>query len=56
MIPPCPDCIHYTLKERTLFCFLKPQKEPLFYATLKNGPEFKCFEENKNARNRPNPV
>lgn len=54
MIPPCPTCRKYISGKTTLGCTHTGKAEPLFWATLKQGPEFKCYEE-KNAPLRPNP-
>lgn len=55
--PPCPRCAYYDQGVTTTLCKFKPgEDEPIFYASLKNGPEFKCYREKENARNRPDPI
>lgn len=48
MIPPCSRCRHYSPGKTATLCLVEGEPQPIFYASLKRGPEFKCFEE-KNA-------
>lgn len=54
MIAPCPRCSHYSDKAGALRCHLTGEPEPIFWMTLKNGPDFNCFKD-KNAPDRTNP-
>jgi len=42
-LPPCPRCRHYDPGLTTTLCRFEGE-HPIFYASLKRGPEFKCFE------------
>jgi hypothetical protein len=49
-LPPCPRCRYYDPGITSSLCNWKGVQVPIFYASLKNGPEFKCFQE-KGSRN-----
>lgn len=53
-LPPCPRCKFWDPGLTTTICRSGGGEFPIFYASLKFGPEFKCYEE-KNAPLRPNP-
>jgi hypothetical protein len=54
-LPPCPRCVNYDPGLTSTLCRLGGKENPIFYASLKNGPEYQCFVESRDARSRTNP-
>jgi hypothetical protein len=44
-LPPCPRCKDYDPGITSSLCNWQGKQVPIFYASLKNGPEFSCFTE-----------